>query len=114
MLPHERCNLILISSLQANFLRTYFPDIEIPAELIRDEVETDARTTQDLEGFDPFSGNLLESIQLQDGGSYLCFPMGESKRELSENFAPCDHTESPPDLIRYFTLCTIAKRRCDF
>ena len=76
-------------------MRTYLPDIEIPAELIRDEVQTDTRTAQELEDFDPFAGNLLQSIQLQDGGSYLCFPMGESNRELSEFFSPVfnDYTD---------------------
>jgi hypothetical protein len=74
--------------LQANFLRTYYPDIEIPAELIRDEVHADTRISRKLEKYDPYAGNLLEAVQCQVGlvsqATFLCFPMGESNQDLSE------------------------------
>jgi hypothetical protein len=66
----------------------YFPDIEIPAELIRDEIDADARISRKLEKYDPYAGNLLEAVQCQVGpvsqATFLCFPMGESNQELSE------------------------------
>ena len=74
--------------MQANFLRTYFPDIEIPAELVRDEIDADTGVSHRLEEFDPYAGNLLEAVQCQTGlvsqTTFLCFPMGESNRDLSK------------------------------
>lgn len=62
--------------------------MDIPAELIRDEIAQDARTQRDLTHFDPYLGNLLEPVVTYDSPSetavLLAFPMGELNRELSE------------------------------
>lgn len=69
-------------------MRTYFPDIEIPAELIRDEISADTHVSCQLEKYDPYAGNLLEAIQCPSGlvsqTAFLCFPMGESNQDLSK------------------------------
>ncbi|KAF8892511.1 hypothetical protein BD779DRAFT_1436750 [Infundibulicybe gibba] len=71
----------------ANFLRTYLPDVDIAAEIIREEVSIDARATRQLETFDPYVGNLLEPVISYDHSmkptTFLAFPMGELKRELN-------------------------------
>ncbi|KAJ3814970.1 hypothetical protein F5876DRAFT_31763 [Lentinula aff. lateritia] len=70
----------------ANFLRTYFPDIEIAAELVREELSTDAQITRDLEQYDPFSRNVLELLympNLPDTPKFLAFPMGVTGSDLS-------------------------------
>ncbi|KAF9053864.1 hypothetical protein BDZ89DRAFT_1032274 [Hymenopellis radicata] len=65
----------------ANFLRTHFPDVDVTAELMREEIENDARALAELAEFDPMSGNLIEPIvqyqSLSPRDIYLAFPMGE-------------------------------------
>ncbi|KIJ69031.1 hypothetical protein HYDPIDRAFT_184954 [Hydnomerulius pinastri MD-312] len=76
------------------YLRTYFPDADFPADLVGGELASEAKDTRDLEAFDPFSGNLLgvlPSHHTQDG--YIAaFPMGEPGREL--NLSPLDPSGS--------------------
>ncbi|KAJ7087172.1 hypothetical protein B0H15DRAFT_781592 [Mycena belliarum] len=71
----------------ANFLRTFVPDIDIPAELIRDEITKDAKILREFEDFDPYAGNQLEPIIRWDSSSkqssFLAFPVGELKRDLN-------------------------------
>uniref|UniRef100_A0A8H7Y4I7 Uncharacterized protein n=1 Tax=Psilocybe cubensis TaxID=181762 RepID=A0A8H7Y4I7_PSICU len=69
----------------ANFLRTYLPDVEIPSELIRDQLLEETQICDDLEVFDPYSGNLLEvSTSPQDPNSaLLLFPTGDTNRDLT-------------------------------
>ncbi|KAJ7499248.1 RNA polymerase I-specific transcription-initiation factor-domain-containing protein [Mycena latifolia] len=71
----------------ANFLRTYVPDIDIAAELIRDEITEDAKILREFGDFDPYVGNQLESIIRSDTSSekssFLVFPMGELSRDLN-------------------------------
>ncbi|KAH7929725.1 hypothetical protein BV22DRAFT_1102220 [Leucogyrophana mollusca] len=67
-----------------HFLRTYIPDVDFPAELMKEELEADATLARDLSDFDPYSGNLLEvvpSYQKQDT-SFVLFPMGEFNSDL--------------------------------
>lgn len=74
--------------VQANFLRTYYPDIDVPTELIRDEIIQDAHAIRALETFDPYTGNMLEILchsGTQDNSAFLAFPMGDSFRELSQS-----------------------------
>ena len=67
---------------QANFLRTYLPDVDVPAKLIREELFRDAQIKEDFEKFDPYTGNLLQSIVAHEQ-AFLAFPMGELNCELS-------------------------------
>ncbi|OBZ69202.1 Solute carrier family 25 member 47-A [Grifola frondosa] len=71
----------------AHFLRTYFPDVDIPAELIREEITEDARTMQQFHKYDPYAGNMLESLSFFDGPrkklAFLAFPMGGTNSDLS-------------------------------
>ncbi|KAJ7122766.1 hypothetical protein C8R44DRAFT_704467 [Mycena epipterygia] len=71
----------------ANFLRTYLPDVDIAAELIRDEITEDAKVSREFEEFDPYAGNLLETVIRSDSSSkqsaFLAFPMGELSRDLN-------------------------------
>ncbi|KAI0949968.1 hypothetical protein AcW1_006160 [Taiwanofungus camphoratus] len=78
----------------ANFLRTYYPDIDVPTELIRDEIIQDAHAIRALETFDPYTGNMLEILchsGTQDNSAFLAFPMGDSFREL--NLSPLNYSK---------------------
>ncbi|KAG7447915.1 uncharacterized protein BT62DRAFT_986039 [Guyanagaster necrorhizus] len=80
----------------ANFLRTHFPEVEIAAELIREEIETDAKVLRDQDVYNPYDGNLLETVisydSLRPTSSHLAFPMGELGRDLNISpFLPSDN-----------------------
>jgi len=74
-------------TLQANFLRTYLPDVEIAEDLIRDQLVEDTTLSRAYEKFDPYLGNLLDSFEPQNANdsAFLIFPTGESSRDLSES-----------------------------
>ncbi|KAF8077862.1 hypothetical protein FPV67DRAFT_1443423 [Lyophyllum atratum] len=82
--PDRQINTTILQSAEreANFLRTFLPDVDIPAELIRDEVSQDAAIAQKLELFDPYMGNLLAPVVTTDG-TFLAFPMGELNRDIN-------------------------------
>ncbi|KAK7061434.1 60S ribosomal protein [Favolaschia claudopus] len=70
----------------ANFLRTFLPDIDVPSELIREQLTEDAEELRQFEEFDPYAGNQLETIVLSDTSSlaaFVAFPMGELSRDLN-------------------------------
>lgn len=77
--------LNLISS-QTNFLRTYLPDVDVTAELIREQLSEEVALTRQLERFDPHAGNTLDAFRFQTNfpDSYLLFPSGETNCDLSE------------------------------
>ncbi|KAG6832341.1 hypothetical protein H0H87_001982 [Tephrocybe sp. NHM501043] len=92
--PSERPSRTILQSAErgANFLRTYLPDVDIPAELIRDELAQDAKISEKLGLFDPYMGNLLQPVTVYDS-AFLAFPMGELNRDLS-NFEPFSSLKS--------------------
>lgn len=59
------------------------PDVEIPAELIREEITEDHMLSLELEKLDPYMGNLLE-IFSQSEEEFLIFPTGDTGSKLSE------------------------------
>ncbi|KAI0306378.1 hypothetical protein B0F90DRAFT_1923218 [Multifurca ochricompacta] len=71
----------------AQFLRTRYPDVDVPAELIREQVGVEARLEDSLRVFDPLIGDLVSSIHLSDGSkkrwSFIAFPMGENGCDLN-------------------------------
>lgn len=71
-----------LRNLQANFLRTYLPDVDIPAELIRDQLTQDAKITESMKKFDPYTRNLLQPVVTREL-AFLAFPMGELNCDLS-------------------------------
>ncbi|KAF5380885.1 hypothetical protein D9615_004029 [Tricholomella constricta] len=89
--PQIKNTILQSAERGANFLRTYLPDVDIPAELIRDELSQDAKITQRLEVFDPYMGNLLEPVMTRDA-TFLAFPMGELNRDL--NLSPFCQSEN--------------------
>lgn len=75
---------------QADFLRTYYPDVDIPAELIREELAEDSKASSDLQAFDPYAGDLLATLvcrseRTRKKHAFLTFPMGQTGSELSED-----------------------------
>ena len=74
-------------TLQANFLRTYLPDVEIAEELIRNQLVEDMTLSRAYESFDPYLGNLLDSFEPQNANdsAFLIFPTGETNQDLSES-----------------------------
>ncbi|RDX56514.1 hypothetical protein OH76DRAFT_1426024 [Lentinus brumalis] len=70
----------------AQFIRTYYPDVDIPAELIRAEIAEDDKATQTWKSNDIFSGNLIDVCTVQVARKhvpYLAFPMGETNSQLN-------------------------------
>ncbi|TDL24836.1 hypothetical protein BD410DRAFT_837750 [Rickenella mellea] len=71
----------------AQFLRTHYPDIDIPFELINEELIANEKFTADKQAFDPFVGNTIESMHCPDGPRKRCvmlaFPMGENAERLN-------------------------------
>ena len=91
--------------LQAHFLRTCYPDVDIQAELIRDQIMEDARATQEIMREDPYSGNLIDVSSFhvaRKNLAYLAFPMGETNCQLSKS-QPCGHPSqrSPACSLRH-------------
>ncbi|KAG6918151.1 hypothetical protein DXG01_016340 [Tephrocybe rancida] len=87
--PPVKTTILQSAERGANFLRTYLPDVDIPAELIRDELAQDAKITERLGVFDPYIGNLLQPIVAYDS-AFIAFPMGELNRDL--NLSPFSDT----------------------
>ncbi|TBU65578.1 hypothetical protein BD310DRAFT_864379 [Dichomitus squalens] len=70
----------------AQFLRTYYPDVEIPGWLIRDEITDDARINWAFKQHDPFAGNMVDVTSFhvaKKDYAYLTFPMGETRCQLN-------------------------------
>ncbi|KAI9467058.1 hypothetical protein BJY52DRAFT_42817 [Lactarius psammicola] len=71
----------------AHFLRTYYPDVDVPAKLIREQVATEARLDDSLRTFDPLLGDLVTSFDVLAGSkrwqTFMAFPMGESGCDLN-------------------------------
>lgn len=79
-------SILVLTTFQANFLRTYLPDIDIAGELIREQLSEDAQILRQFQDFDPYVGNQLEAIVQSDSSdqsTFLAFPMGELSRDLS-------------------------------
>lgn len=67
-------------------MRTHLPDVDIPSDIIRDEVVQDAKVLRSDNVYNPFEGNVLEPIHSHteySETSYLCFPSGGMGTGLS-------------------------------
>ncbi|KAI0819525.1 hypothetical protein BC628DRAFT_1402047 [Trametes gibbosa] len=70
----------------AHFLRTFYPDIDVQTELIRDEIAEASRTTRALAAQDLFAGNMvdLSSFHVSHKNMvYVAFPMGPTNSQLN-------------------------------
>ncbi|KAI0256907.1 hypothetical protein BJV78DRAFT_1307686 [Lactifluus subvellereus] len=71
----------------AHFLRTYYPDVDVPAELIREQVGVEAQLEDSLRAFDPLVGDLVASFHVSDDSkrrwSFMAFPMGATGCDLN-------------------------------
>ncbi|KAK2466844.1 hypothetical protein APHAL10511_001102 [Amanita phalloides] len=80
----------------ANFIRTYHPDLDIPAELIREQLTDATQYTNNLHSFDPFAGNLIEGIVVRGSYGrkhvYVAFPMGGLRNGL--NLSPLVYSDA--------------------
>ena len=71
---------------QAHALKTYYSDIDIPAEIIREQIFREARLEDELRKFDPSLGNLLDALYFEIGPrrfGLFAHPTGETRCELS-------------------------------
>jgi hypothetical protein len=61
--------------------------VDVPAELIREQVGAEAQLEDSLRAFDPLVGDLIAPVHISDGSkkpwSFVAFPMGESGCDLS-------------------------------
>ncbi|KAI0362386.1 hypothetical protein OH77DRAFT_1441905 [Trametes cingulata] len=70
----------------AHFLRTIYPDIDVQAELIRDEIAEDTRLARKLKREDPYAGNMIDVTSFhvsRKNMAYIAFPMGETNCQLN-------------------------------
>ncbi|KAI0647297.1 hypothetical protein C8Q79DRAFT_958760 [Trametes meyenii] len=77
----------------AHFLRTFYPDVDIQAELIRDEIKEDSRNTRLFGREDPYAGNMVDVSSFnvsRKNMAYVAFPMGETNCEL--NMSPLEYS----------------------
>ncbi|KAH7912210.1 hypothetical protein BJ138DRAFT_1083982 [Hygrophoropsis aurantiaca] len=90
-------HLVKRTKLGPQFLRTYVPDADFPAELVNEELEADMKLAADLAVFDPYSGNVLETISSHQkpNTSFVFFPMGECGNDLNISLLVHDG-ENPP------------------
>jgi hypothetical protein len=65
--------------------------MDVPSELIHEQVNEEAKFEDSLRAFDPLVGDLLAPFHVFDGSkrpwSFIAFPMGESGCDLSENIS---------------------------
>lgn len=89
---------LVLRILQANFLRTYIPDVEIPEELIRQQLIEDTTRSRELRKFDPYLGNLIDVFESKnkDDTIFAAFAAGETNQDLSK---PPTSTYSIPRLM---------------
>ena len=70
-----------------NSIRTYHPDIDIPVEIIMDELIYDDRVREQRATFDPYAGNLLSATFCFEGirkkTVAVAFPTGPLGCDLS-------------------------------
>lgn len=63
--------------------------MDVPADLIREQVGVEARLEDSLRVFDPLVGDLVTSFYVSDGSKqsrgFIAFPMGETGCDLSED-----------------------------
>ncbi|KAH9062653.1 hypothetical protein EDB87DRAFT_1681770 [Lactarius vividus] len=71
----------------ALFLRSYYPDVDVPAELIREQFATEAQLGDSLQIFDPLLGDLVTSFSVPASSkrrqTFMAFPMGENGSDLN-------------------------------
>lgn len=79
-----------LGCVQAKFLRTYHPDIDIPFDLIKDELEYDDKFNYGRANLDSFMGNIISATYCNEGikkrAIALAFPTGVLNRDLSMFF----------------------------
>jgi hypothetical protein len=89
--------------------------VDIPAELVREEIAQDAKVSRELIHFDPFLGNVLEPVVTYDSPSktsaFLAFPMGELNRELSTSLPTPLAYVFHPIFIRPFSTRLLGGQR---
>lgn len=65
--------------------------MDVPSELIREQVNEEAKLEDSLRTFDPLVGDLLAPIHVFDDSKrpwgFIAFPMGESGCDLSEDIS---------------------------
>lgn len=65
--------------------------MDVPSELIREQVNEEAKLEDSLRAFDPLVGDLLAPFHVFDGSKrpwgVIAFPMGESGCDLSEDIS---------------------------
>ena len=69
---------------KVRYVRSHYPDVDIPFEIFKDAMAEDETVTKGLERFDPYFGNILEYVRGQTG-TVLAFAMGNTRNTLSES-----------------------------
>lgn len=85
-LPPYLSNRCLIS-IKAKFLRSHHPEVDIPFELLKAELQDSEKTTEELSRYDPMQGNAIDALYCLESqrtrSLALAFPTGPLSNELS-------------------------------
>jgi hypothetical protein len=87
-LSHQGRLRFLLTRYKAQTLRTYYPDVDIPMQLLQEHIKSEAAEDTELAKFDPTLGNMMDMLYFETGSSrigLLAFPMGETGSELSKS-----------------------------
>lgn len=78
--------MILKHVYKIEFLRTNYPDVDVPFDLLQEEIYAD---NKELNEFDPYQGNQIAQLPLLDKNQcvldFICTPVGETGSELSKH-----------------------------
>ncbi|CCM04730.1 uncharacterized protein FIBRA_06918 [Fibroporia radiculosa] len=84
---HATASVLQRAEQGARFIRTYYPDIDISADIIRDEIIEDTRAMRALDKFNPYVGSMIEAFPCfygtRENAQYLAFPMGATYNDLN-------------------------------
>lgn len=74
----QACRLI---PQQLDYLRIYFPEVDVSEQIIRDEVKHDKFAIQSSHNHE---NKTLGAIYCNEGqANFLCFPLGQSPRDIA-------------------------------
>lgn len=64
-----------------DYIRTYFPDVDVSAEVIKEEMQADARQ---LSQFNAQIGNVMDVVHCgPEQETFLCFPVGQTEVDIA-------------------------------
>ncbi|KAH9945903.1 uncharacterized protein BXZ73DRAFT_37424 [Epithele typhae] len=80
----------------AHFLRTHYPDVDVPAELIQEHITAEEKEAASRKKNDISAGNLVDLLSTRlynKHRTYAAFPMGETGCQLNVSLVTTEHQQ---------------------